>query len=53
MKLTRALLRCAARFICNHAELSVVGCSTAVLPTLASCLARCPSIKLLVGGAGP
>jgi hypothetical protein len=35
-------------YICNHAELSVVGCSTAVLPTLASCLARCPSIKLLV-----
>ncbi|KIZ03320.1 hypothetical protein MNEG_4636 [Monoraphidium neglectum] len=38
----------AVEFICNHAELSVVGCSTAVLPTLASCLARCPSIKLLV-----
>jgi len=29
----------------------VVGCSTAVLPTLASCLARCPAVKLLVSCA--
>lgn len=38
----------AVEYICNHAELSVVGCSVAVLPTLASCLPRCPSVKLLV-----
>ncbi|KAI8468294.1 MAG: hypothetical protein J3K34DRAFT_427744 [Monoraphidium minutum] len=38
----------AVEYICTHAELSVVGCSTAVLPTLAACLPRCPSVKLLI-----
>lgn len=38
----------AVEFICNHAELAAVGCSAAVLPTLMSCLHKCPSVKLLV-----
>lgn len=38
----------AVEYICNHAELSAVGCSAAVLPTLLSCLHKCPSVKLLV-----
>eukprot|EP00878_Enallax_costatus_P000737 GHUV01000851.1.p1 GENE.GHUV01000851.1~~GHUV01000851.1.p1 ORF type:complete len:760 (+),score=146.74 GHUV01000851.1:92-2281(+) len=38
----------AVEYICNHAELAAVGCSAAVLPTLLSCLPRCPSVKLLV-----
>ncbi|WIA09659.1 hypothetical protein OEZ85_009046 [Tetradesmus obliquus] len=43
----------AVEYICNHAELAAVGCSAAVLPTLLSCIARCPSLKLLVvWGAG-
>lgn len=40
----------AVEYICNHAELSAVGCSAAVLPTLLSCLSRCPTVKLLVSG---
>ena len=40
----------AVEFISNHAELAAVGCSAAVLPTLLSCLHKCPSIKLLVSG---
>jgi long-chain acyl-CoA synthetase len=43
----------AVEFICNHAELAAVGCSAAVLPTLMSCLHKCPSVKLLVSpGSG-
>ncbi|KAF6256258.1 hypothetical protein COO60DRAFT_1530236 [Scenedesmus sp. NREL 46B-D3] len=43
----------AVEYICNHAELAAVGCSAAVLPTLLSCIARCPTVKLLVvWGAG-
>jgi long-subunit acyl-CoA synthetase (AMP-forming) len=38
----------AVEYICNHAELAAVGCSAAVLPTLLSCIARCPTVKLLV-----
>jgi len=38
----------AVEFICNHAELAAVGCSAAVLPTLLSCLHKCPTVKLLV-----
>lgn len=38
----------AVEFISNHAELSAVGCSAAVLPTLLSCLHKCPTVKLLV-----
>jgi long-subunit acyl-CoA synthetase (AMP-forming) len=41
----------AVEYICNHAELAAVGCSAAVLPTLLSCLARCLTVKLLVGCA--
>lgn len=41
----------AVEYICNHGELSVVGCSAAVLPTLLSCLGRCPTVKLLVRAA--
>lgn len=37
----------AVEFISNHAELAAVGCSAAVLPTLLSCLHKCPSVKLL------
>jgi long-chain acyl-CoA synthetase len=40
----------AVEFISNHAELAAVGCSAAVLPTLMSCLHKCPSVKLLVSG---
>jgi hypothetical protein len=45
----------AVEYIVNHAELGAVACSAAVLPTLLSCVARCPSLKLLVrrrGGGG-
>jgi len=38
----------AVEYITNHAELAVVGCSAAVLPTLLACLPRCPSVRLLV-----
>ncbi|GBF98979.1 hypothetical protein Rsub_11565 [Raphidocelis subcapitata] len=38
----------AVEIIINHAELAVVGCSAAVLPTLAACLPRCPTVKLLM-----
>lgn len=43
----------AVEYICNHAELTVVGCSAAVLPTLAACLPRCPSVRLLVAWGAP
>ena len=36
-------------YICNHAELSCVGCSAQVLPVLLECLPRCPTVKVLVG----
>ena len=39
----------AVEYICNHAELAMVACSTAVLPTMMQCIARCPTLKLLVG----
>jgi long-subunit acyl-CoA synthetase (AMP-forming) len=42
----------AVEYICNHAELAAVGCSAAVLPTLLSCIARCPTVKLLVSCVG-
>jgi len=38
----------AVEYICNHAELAMVACSTAVLPTMLQCIARCPTLKLLV-----
>jgi long-chain acyl-CoA synthetase len=42
----------AVEFISNHAELAAVGVSAAVLPTLLTCLPRCPGIRLMVGGTG-
>lgn len=39
----------AVEYICNHAELSMVACSAAVLPVMTGCIARCPTVKLLVG----
>lgn len=39
----------AVEYICNHAELAAVACSAAVLPVLLQCVARCPSVKCLVG----
>lgn len=38
----------AVAYICNHAELSAVACSAAVLPTLLGQLQQCPSVKLVV-----
>jgi long-chain acyl-CoA synthetase len=38
----------AVQFIINHAELAVIGCSTAVLPKLSACLQSCPSVRLVV-----
>jgi long-chain acyl-CoA synthetase len=38
----------AVEYICNHAELACVGCSAAVLPVLLGCLARCPTVRLVV-----
>lgn len=38
----------AVEYICNHAELAAVGCSAAVLPVLLGCLARCPTVRLVV-----
>nr|QIQ49563.1 long-chain acyl-CoA synthetase 5 [Chromochloris zofingiensis] len=38
----------AVEYICNHAELSMVACSAAVLPVMTGCIARCPTVKLLV-----
>lgn len=35
-------------FICNHAELAAVCCSVECLPTLAKCLDKCPTVKLVV-----
>ncbi|GFR46921.1 hypothetical protein Agub_g8568 [Astrephomene gubernaculifera] len=43
----------AVEFIANHAELAAVGVSAAVLPTLLTCLPRCPSIRLLVVWGSP
>lgn len=37
-------------FICNHAELAAVCCSVECLPTLAKCLDKCPTVKLVVCG---
>lgn len=43
----------AVEYISNHAELSAVGCSMAVLPTMLQCLPKCPTVKyLLVWGSG-
>ena len=38
----------AVRYISNHAELSAVACSVAVLPMLLQSLQGCPSIFLVV-----
>lgn len=38
----------AVRYISNHAELSAVACSIAVLPVLLQCLPACPSVSLVV-----
>ncbi len=38
----------AVRYISNHAELSAVACSVAVLPMLMQSLQGCPSISLVV-----
>mmetsp|Transcript_35882 Transcript_35882/g.79890 ORF Transcript_35882/g.79890 Transcript_35882/m.79890 type:complete len:699 (+) Transcript_35882:158-2254(+) len=38
----------AVEYICNHAELSAVGCSAQVLPILLQCLPRCPTVKTLI-----
>ena len=38
----------AVEYICNHAELAAVGCSAATLPVLLGCLARCPTVRLVV-----
>jgi long-subunit acyl-CoA synthetase (AMP-forming) len=38
----------AVQYIINHAELAVIGCSTAVLPKLLACLQYCPSVRLVV-----
>lgn len=38
----------AVRYIGNHAELSAVACSVAVLPMLMQSLQACPSISLVV-----
>ena len=38
----------AVEYICNHAELSAVACSAAVLPILLSVMPKCPLIKFLV-----
>lgn len=35
-------------FICNHAELAAVCCSVECLRTLAKCLDKCPTVKLVV-----
>eukprot|EP00798_Chlamydomonas_sp_ICE-L_P032544 gene32544-17261_t len=35
-------------YISNHAELSAVACSAAMLPTMMQCLPQCPSVKLVV-----
>ncbi|GLC43806.1 hypothetical protein PLESTB_000909900 [Pleodorina starrii] len=45
----------AVEFIANHAELAAVGVSAAVLPTLLTCLPKCPGIRVLVvwGATGP
>jgi long-chain acyl-CoA synthetase len=44
----------AVKFICNHAELVAVACSTAVLPTMLECLPQCPTVKFIIvyGGRG-
>jgi long-subunit acyl-CoA synthetase (AMP-forming) len=38
----------AVQYIINHAEMAVIGCSTAVLPKLLACLQHCPSVRLVV-----
>lgn len=47
----------AVEYICNHAEVSAVGCSAEVLEGMVRALPNCPSVKLLVvwgmGGARP
>jgi hypothetical protein len=42
----------AVEYICNHAELSAVACSAAVLPVLMQAVVRCPTVKTLVSMAG-
>lgn len=43
----------AVQYICNHAELAAVGCAASVLPTMMTCLPRCPTVRVLVSGSGP
>ena len=38
----------AVEYICNHAELAAVACSSNLLPVLLSCIPRCPTVKTLI-----
>ena len=42
----------AVKYICNHAELAAVACSTAVLGKMLEVLAECPTVRLLVSCSG-
>lgn len=43
---------CAVKYICNHAELAAVACSTVVLGKMLEVLAECPTVRLLVSLQG-
>ena len=38
----------AVKYICSHAELTVVACSIDVLDTLLQCLPECRTVKIVV-----
>lgn len=38
----------AVEYICNHAELAAVACSAQVLPVMVQCLAKTPTVRVLI-----